>query len=100
LWLDETRAQLESDRVDIDRLVDTLIRDDKITAEQATSMFNDSGYAFPAMRNLIDVARELYASPEAAVADVERMISLEDEDLRPVVERTPETETASQSGSG
>jgi phosphate:Na+ symporter len=100
LWLDEARAGLEDDRRTIDRRVDTLIRDNKITAEQATSFLNDFGYAFSAMRNLIDVARELYAAPEAALAEIERMISLEDEDLGQVMERAPDAGVARRSGSG
>ena len=81
LWLDEAQAEADSERADVNRRVDTLIQDGRITAEQATSFLNDSGYAHAAIRNLIDVARELYAAPVPALADVERMIALEDGEL-------------------
>lgn len=100
LWLDETQGGLEDDRRSLDRRIDALIRDEKVTAEQATSFLNDFGYAFATMRNLIDVARELYAAPEDALAEVERLISLEDEELGEVVAREPEPATTHRVGSG
>ena len=100
LWLDETRVQLESDRREFDRRIDGLIRDNSITAEQATSCLNDSGYAYAVMRNLIDVARELYAEPDSALAEIERIISLEDDDLGQVGERAPDVETEHRTAVG
>ena len=98
LWLDEALAELETARRDLDRRVDTLIRDDSVTAEQATSFLNDSGYAYSAMRNLIDVARELYAAPDEALAEIERMIALEEDELDQVAPPPPVAEPEHRTG--
>ena len=81
LWLDETRVEVERNYKQASRRIDSLIREKKLRAEQATSFLNDSGYAYNAMRNLIDVARELYIERIPALAEVERILSLEDEEV-------------------
>ena len=98
LWLDEALAELEIGRRDLDHRVDTLIRDNSVTAEQATSFLNDSGYGYAAMRNLIDMARELYAAPDEALAEIERLIALEEDELEPVAPQTPAADTERRTG--
>ena len=56
-----------------------LIRTRDLTPIAATSFLNDSGYAYSAMRELIDVARSYYIERDEAVAEVERVLTLEDE---------------------
>ncbi len=98
LWLDEALAQLESDRHEADQLIDGMIRDNRITAEQATSCINDAGYAFAAVRSLIDVARELYAAPDAALAEIERLIALEEDELSEIAPPAPPAESERRTG--
>lgn len=81
LWLDQERAQIEDDTRTTNRRVDDLIRQGKLGAGAATSFLNDSGYAYAAMRGLIEAARKYYIERDSAMAEVERLLSLEDEEL-------------------
>jgi phosphate:Na+ symporter len=95
LWLDQERAQIEDDAMSTTRRVDDLIRQGKLQAAAATSFLNDSGYAYAAMRNLIEAARKYYIERDSAMAEVERLLSLEDEELdenRLVTDASPKFE--------
>ncbi|PWJ11761.1 Na/Pi cotransporter family protein [Jannaschia seohaensis] len=89
LWLDQERAQIEGDARTASQRVDRLIRKGALTATAATSFMNDSGYAYGAMRELIEAARSYYIERESAMAEVERLLSLDEEELR---EAVPEEE--------
>ncbi|MEX0344392.1 MAG: Na/Pi cotransporter family protein [Rhizobiaceae bacterium] len=81
LWLDQERVQIEQDSRSTAEQVDRLIREGKLTPQAATSFLNDSAYAYSAMRDLIEVARNYYIEPDDAMAEVERLLTLEDEEL-------------------
>ncbi|MBT8415283.1 MAG: Na/Pi symporter [Boseongicola sp.] len=85
LWLDEERIQVESDAKDTNNRIEVLIRNRKLDATKATSFLNDSSYAYSAMRNLLAAARAYYIETEDAMAEVERILALEDEELADVV---------------
>ncbi|MCP4317365.1 MAG: Na/Pi cotransporter family protein [Hyphomicrobiales bacterium] len=81
LWLDEERTHIESDHQSTNRRIEDLIVDGRITAEAATSFLNDSSYAYGAMRELIDAARDYYVEKDSAVAEVEQIIALDEDEL-------------------
>jgi phosphate:Na+ symporter len=81
LWLDQEWAQVEQDSRNTTRNVDALIRKQKLNATAATSFLNDSGYAYGAMRDLIEAARAYYIERDEAMAEVERLLSLDDEEI-------------------
>lgn len=81
LWLDQERIQVESNAQDTNNLIESLIRTHELGAGAATSFLNDSNYAYSAMRDLLAAARAFYIAPEDAMAEVERILSFEDEDL-------------------
>jgi phosphate:Na+ symporter len=85
LWLDQERAQIEDDARMTTQRVDALIRKGALTANAATSFMNDSGYAYGAMRDLIEAARSYYIERESAMAEVERLLSLDEEELSEAV---------------
>ncbi len=85
LWLDQERVQIERDSRSTAEQVDHLIRKGKLTPQAATSFLNDSAYAYGAMRDLIEVARNYYIEPDDAMAEVERLLTLEDEELDEVL---------------
>ena len=47
----------------------------------ATSFLNDSVYAYEAMRALIEAARSYYVEHDSAMAEVERLLTLDEEEL-------------------
>ncbi|WP_343211934.1 Na/Pi symporter (plasmid) [Aliisedimentitalea scapharcae] len=81
LWLDQERIQVEKDAKGTNATVETLIRDNAIDAFMATSFLNDSGYAYGAMRDLLGAAQAMYNEPSDALAEVERILSLEDDEV-------------------
>lgn len=82
LWLDQERVQIEdAARLTTER-VDNLIRRGELSPTAATSFLNDAGYAYNAMRDLIEAGRRYFIERDAAVAEVERLLSLEEEELR------------------
>lgn len=87
LWLDQERLQVISDEKDTNHRIDILIRNHELNATRATSFLNDSHYAYTAMRNLLEAARTYYIETGDALSEVERILSLEDEELE---EMTPE----------
>lgn len=85
LWLDEERAQVEKDARDSTRLVDTLIRNGSLDANAATSFLNDSGYAYTAMRDLLDAARGYFIESDPSMAEIEQILALDEDEVDQVV---------------
>ena len=81
LWLDQERARIEDDSRLTSKRVDALIRKGELKPAAATSFMNDSGYAYDAMRDLIEAARSYYIQRDSAMAEVERILSLDEEEL-------------------
>ncbi len=81
LWLDQERGQVEEAARSTTRDIDMLIRRRGLDTASATSFINDSGYAYGAMRHLLEAARSFYLDRDTALAEVERMLALEDDEL-------------------
>ncbi|QJF51845.1 Na/Pi cotransporter family protein [Roseobacter ponti] len=81
LWLDQERARIEEDARSASRRVETLIRTGQLDPTAATSFMNDAGYAYDAMRDLIEAARSYYVESDTAMAEVERILALDEEEL-------------------
>ena len=93
LWLDQERIQVETDARNTNKTVDHLIRDHHLSASMATSFLNDSSYAYSAMRDLLDAARAYYIDTEDAMAEVERILTLDEDDLQDLAKDTPKSST-------
>ena len=85
LWLDEEAENIEIDAKNSVRIVEALIREGRLDAAAATSFINDSGYAYGAMRNLLGAARAYYIETDDAVAEVERILALDEDEVGEVV---------------
>lgn len=85
LWLDQERVQVESDAGNTSRKIEALIRSQELSADQATSFLNDSDYAYRTMRELLGAARAYYIETEDAMAEVERILALEEDELEGIV---------------
>ncbi len=95
LWMDEELAQIEHDRLQCSHRVEEKLRSGELSADAATSFLNDSGYAYDAMRNLVSAARTYYAETDSAVDEVERILSLDDDDVSEFLDEEEKTEQAS-----
>jgi len=85
LWLDQELVQVETDQQNAGRRIESLIRDQSLDATAATSYLNDSSYAYGAMRNLIEAARSFYVESESAMAEVERILALDEDEISDIV---------------
>lgn len=85
LWLDQERARIEEDARSTSKRVDALIRSGDLAPTAATSFMNDSGYAYSAMRELIKAARTYYIPRDSAMAEVEQLLSLDEEELHEAI---------------
>ncbi|MHA6265220.1 Na/Pi cotransporter family protein [Arenibacterium sp. CAU 1754] len=81
LWLDQERAQIEDETRSTTRRIEALIRKGELNAHAATSFLNDSGYAYGAMRHLIEAARSYYIERDRAMAEVEKLLTLDEDEL-------------------
>lgn len=107
LWLDQASAQIEDSARSTTQWVDALIRTRNLTPGAATSFLNDSAYAHDAMRELLAAARILYATRDSAVAEVEQLLALDEDELErmvrtqsispPITPSGPQSESVSQS---
>lgn len=84
LWLDQERVQVEHDAKNTNARVEKLIRNRAIDAYMATSFLNDSGYAYAAMRDLLEAARILYVETSKAMAEIEKILTLDDDEVRSI----------------
>ena len=53
-----------------------------ISPAAATSFLTDTGYAYGAMRDLIEAARGTYAERDTGMAEVEKMLALDEDELQ------------------
>ncbi|WP_420410781.1 Na/Pi cotransporter family protein [Roseibium sp.] len=81
LWLDMERILVETDERDTFSTVEDLIRKRQISASAATSFLNDSNYAYSAMRDLLEATRASHIEPETAMAEVERILALDEDEV-------------------
>lgn len=75
--LKDFQLRLEEEDIVANGRLDKLIREDLIDSNMATSLMNDSGYAYQVQENLIDAAEIIFAN----VFSLDRDLSLSEEGL-------------------
>ncbi|MEJ1396129.1 MAG: Na/Pi cotransporter family protein, partial [Candidatus Sedimenticola sp. (ex Thyasira tokunagai)] len=96
LDLDSLKAEIEEVDVVANGSLDHLIREALISEEMATSMMNDSAYAYDISKNLIDMAEILYAARALELSEAERDIALSDAELGKIEEEIKAGEAKSR----
>jgi phosphate:Na+ symporter len=81
LWLEEERGRVKRDRKATNLLVQKLMRKGALSPAAATSFLNDASYAYRAMKDLLEAARIFYSETEGALVEVERLLSLDEDDV-------------------
>ena len=85
LSLDAVRLGLDESRRKLDATLDEFIRSKRITAQMATSIMNDSAYAYNIGKNLDDMARSLLSAREPELKNAEQKLVLDDTDIEDVL---------------
>lgn len=81
LSIDILKVKMKKHDAAVNGTIDKLIRDDLITAQMATSLMNDSGYAYDVARNLINMGTKLFAAGDAEYSEAENLVALDEEDI-------------------
>lgn len=89
LSLDSVAADLQASDVLANGVLDTLIREEAISPDMATSLMNDSTYVSNVASNLLSMARVVYASSGTELQDLEQHISLDEREIQEVVGSIP-----------
>ena len=85
LTLDKIKYEMESNDTTLNGVLEALIREQKITPLMATSLMNDSAYAFEATKNLLQMGGILFAKGSLAMKEVERKFALEEEEIQEII---------------
>ena len=81
LCLDQEAARLAAASGKRGLRVGALIREGKLDPTAATSFLNDASYAEAAMAELLAAARAYFAEPDRAIAEVEGLLALDEEEI-------------------
>ena len=84
LSLDGLKLEMKQYDKQLIARIDELIRGNEISAEMATSLINDSNYAYELTKNLVKMGEVLFSAAHLDVRSAERSLALEAEELEAV----------------
>lgn len=87
LSLDTMKLEMKENDTTANGMLETLIRDERISSLMATSLMNDASYAYDVTRNLLQMGEVLFATGDQSMKDAERIIALDDDDIEEVIEQ-------------
>lgn len=85
LSLDNFRVEMEKADIFSNGQLDHFIRHRQINSRMATSLMNDSAYAYNIARNIIHLAKALYADDSNTVLSASSEMSLDDAEIKQLV---------------
>ena len=85
LSLDNLKLEMEENDTTVNGMLESLIRDEKISAQMATSLMNDANYAYDVTKNLIQMGEVLFATSDLDMKLAERDIALTDDELADIL---------------
>ena len=87
-----TKAKLHTEEYDLitNGTLDNLIRQSLITNEMATSLMNDSAYAYEISQRLIDMAEILFIKGDEESRSLYKELSIDDDDLEALISEQKE----------
>lgn len=91
LTLDVLRARSEEKDIVANGILDQLIREKRISVENATSLMNDSAYARNIAGNLLAMARAVFSPFETARHEIERELHLDKQEIAAILADSPRT---------
>ena len=94
LSLNNIKLRMKTDDTTVNGTLERLIREGQITAEMATSLMNDSSYAYDVSRNLVQMGEVLFATGDLAMKQAERDISLNVHEIEAIANETHSGENA------
>jgi phosphate:Na+ symporter len=86
LSLDALKATIKNDDMLMNRAIETLIRERKITPETGSSLINDSAYMRNIKKNLLKAAETLFLHGSTGNTGVEQQLSLNETEINDIVQ--------------
>ncbi len=81
LTLDEFKVAIDENNIIATGVLDTLIREEKITVTMATSLMNDLRYARNAIWHIADLGKAVYGATDLVAKEAEEIVALTEEDV-------------------
>ncbi|MEP1933541.1 MAG: Na/Pi symporter, partial [Roseibium sp.] len=81
LWLEEERVRAKKIKAELGDFVEALMIKGDLSGAEATSFLNDAAYGYRAMKDVIDATRFLYSEPEGPMAEIEGILSADEDDI-------------------
>ncbi len=85
LSLDTLKASIKNDDLQMNRTIETLIREQKITPETGSSLINDSAYMRSIKKNLLKAAETLFLYGNNGATGVEHQLALNETEINDVI---------------
>jgi len=87
-----SKAKVRTEKYDIlsNGTLDGLIRESLITNEMATSLMNDSYYAYNISKNLIAMAEIIFTERSTNATSIHEEMAMDDEDIKEILEKKDE----------
>lgn len=85
LSLDSIKLEMEENDSTANGMLDTLIRENRITAQMATSLMNDSAYVYDVTKNLVQMGGVLFATGHSEMKEAERSLLLNVDDIEEII---------------
>lgn len=86
LSLDALKANIKNDDLQMNRVIETLIREQKITPETGSSLINDSAYMYNIKKNLLKAAETLFLHGNTGHGGIEHQLTLNEAEINNVVQ--------------
>jgi len=86
LSLDALKVMIEDEDMRMNRSIDTLIREQKITPETGSSLINDSTYMYNIKKNMIKTAETLFVHDNVKALGIEQQLALNEAEIKKVVQ--------------
>jgi len=80
LSLDAIKLEMEENDSTANGILEVLIRESRITAPMATSLMNDSAYAYDVAKNLVQMGEVLFASHDPEDRDIAQELALDEDE--------------------
>ena len=85
LSLDNLKLEMKLNDTTANGMLEILIHENRISSEMATSLMNDTSYAYDIMKNLLQMGEVLFATGDLDMKAVERSLALDDNEMQEIL---------------
>lgn len=93
LSLDSLKVAMREYDQGLDYRLNTLIREDLISAPMSISLMNDSGYAYDVTKNLVQMGEALFSTGEIPLREAERSVKLDRGEVEEMLQESDHAQT-------